>query len=78
MAMPRNGDMTKFAKRLRELREQQGWTRQQLAARVGVTTTTVGNWEGARCFPNVHRRPQVCEILGTTPEDLSLPPFNTP
>lgn len=73
----RNGDMSKFARRLRELRKQMNWSRQALATQMNVTATTVGNWENAKCFPQLGARGDLCNLFGTDAEDLFLPPYNT-
>lgn len=70
-------DTTEFATRLRELRIQHGWTQQQLADRIWVTAAAIGAWESGRCFPALRRRARVCEVLGASPQDLHLPPFDS-
>lgn len=53
------------------IREQKGLTQRQLADAVGVTETTIANWEhgrsGSEWFVRIHR---LCEILGVDPGDL--------
>ena len=75
MAASRSGDRTAFAQRLREIRLRKRLSRKQFAASVGVTKTTVGNWESGRCLPNVPRWKTICDVLGTTQKALGLPPF---
>ena len=78
MAASHNGDKggkMAFAARLREIRLRKRLSRKQFAASVGVTKTTVGNWEAGRCLPNVHRWNTICDVLGTTQKALRLPPF---
>ena len=36
---------------IRKLRKAKGWTQQELADKVGVTKTTVLDWEKGRYFP---------------------------
>ena len=70
-------DTTAFARQLRKRRERKGWTQKEFAALVGVKTATVAAWEAGRCFPAVHTRSKVCEVLGATLEDLRLPPYDS-
>lgn len=76
MSGPRNGDTMEFARRLRERRTHKRWTRQQLATKMGVTLTTIGNWEGGKGFPKLSKRGLLCTVLGITAKDLHLPPYN--
>ena len=69
------GDRVKFAERLRECREKLGMSREELADQMGVTAAAVGHWENRVCFPHIGRRQELCNILGTTPQYLHLPPF---
>ena len=54
-----------------ELRERAGLTQRELGNRIGVTDTTIANWEtgrnGIEWFVRVAR---LCEELNCTPEDL--------
>jgi transcriptional regulator with XRE-family HTH domain len=58
------------AVRLRELRDQHGWTRQELAERAGVSKEAIYTHERGRKHP---RRDTLCllaEALGVSPADL--------
>lgn len=45
--------MSKFSERLKELREEQGLSQDQLAKRVGLTHTAIGYWELNKRVPNL-------------------------
>jgi transcriptional regulator with XRE-family HTH domain len=73
---PRGGNTAGFARRLREMRMQLDWSRQDLAARVGVNANSVTNWENGRHFPHIHIRDRLCEVLETSPQAICLPPYD--
>ena len=45
--------MKEFAERLRELREEKGLTRLQLAKVTGFTEVSIGRWEKAETVPDI-------------------------
>ena len=75
MANPRGGNTSGFARRLSAMRAQLGWSREELAIRVEVSANSVSNWENGKHFPHIHKRDKLCEVLGTNPEAICLPPF---
>lgn len=58
------------ADRLRDTRRARGWTQAELAARVGVSRDTVGQWESSRA-PRPERVAQLAEVLGVPPDELA-------
>ncbi|HEX6540334.1 MAG TPA: helix-turn-helix transcriptional regulator [Ktedonobacterales bacterium] len=76
MAESRNGSARVFAERLLQFRTRKGWSRRELAARMGVTDAAVGYWERGDGFPTIGLRPVLCKVLGVTAKDLHLPPYN--
>jgi transcriptional regulator with XRE-family HTH domain len=62
--------MTKdeFAARLRELREEKGWTQAELAERVGVSAHTVAQWERSRREPSWNNVVAMADALGVSTE----------
>jgi transcriptional regulator with XRE-family HTH domain len=54
-----------------ELRRQAGLTQRQLADEVGVTESTISNWEqGRNSLVWLERVARLCKVLNCTPEDL--------
>jgi transcriptional regulator with XRE-family HTH domain len=57
--------------RVAELRKDRALTQRQLADMVGVTETTVRNWENNRSGVDWFERvAKLCEALGCSPADL--------
>lgn len=69
------GNKALFALRLKECRIHLGMSREALAQKLGVTAAAVGHWENGVCFPQISKRERLCKVLGTTQQDLHLPPF---
>lgn len=42
-----------FAKKLKQLRQQAGWSQEQLADRLNVTRQAVAKWERGAGFPDI-------------------------
>lgn len=59
-----------FSDRLKQLRVQHGFTQEALAARLGVSQGTVGNWEGGKREPDFQTVAALARILNTTTDDL--------
>ena len=59
-------------KTVRELREAAGLTQLELAVRVGVTPSTVYNWESGRSEPRVSQLRRVAEAFGVKMDDIEL------
>ncbi|MEY4489877.1 MAG: hypothetical protein RIQ79_2385, partial [Verrucomicrobiota bacterium] len=47
------------------LRQRQGWSQEQLAARLGVSFATVNRWEGGKSAPQRAQREAIAALLGT-------------
>lgn len=57
--------------KISELREKAGLTQRDLAIAVGVTDTTIANWEhGRRGIEWLVRTAKLCEMLNCQPSDL--------
>jgi len=59
-------------KTIRQLREAKGWTQLKLANEVGVTPSTVYNWETGRSEPKVTQLREVARIFGVSSDDIEL------
>jgi transcriptional regulator with XRE-family HTH domain len=75
MVEPHGGSKSGFARRLASMRSQLGLSREELATRVEVSANSVTNWENGKHFPHIHKRDKLCEVLGTNPQALCLPPY---
>src|SRR5438067_2521649 len=58
------------AARLRAMRLRQGWTQEQVAARVGVVRTTAAHWERGERLPSAEQTQALCYALGAHEEEL--------
>ncbi|MFK7943945.1 MAG: multiprotein-bridging factor 1 family protein [Paracoccaceae bacterium] len=59
-------DASTFGDRLARAREAAGMDQQQLARRLGVKLTTVGNWEDDRSEPRANRLQMLTGLLGVS------------
>ncbi|ESA32768.1 transcriptional regulator [Leptolyngbya sp. Heron Island J] len=60
-----------FRSKIATLRDQKGLTQLELALAIGVTETTIANWEKGRSgLPLVLQLIKLCRILDCTLEDL--------
>ncbi|HEU4556713.1 MAG TPA: helix-turn-helix transcriptional regulator [Longimicrobium sp.] len=56
--------------RIRDLRERQGWDRDELARRLGVHAGSIARWESGGAVPHGYTVRRIAELAGTTPEWL--------
>ena len=59
-------------KTIRALREERGWTQLDLAVRLGVTPSTVYNWERGRYEPRVGQLRELARLFGLKMDDVEL------
>lgn len=59
-------------KTIRELRDERSWTQLQLAYKVGVTPTTVYNWERGKFEPKVSQFRKLAQVFGVSMDDITL------
>ncbi len=59
-------------KTIRELRTERGWSQLELANRVGVTPSTIYNWERGRFEPKALQLRAVARALGVGSDDIEL------
>ena len=58
--------MTKFAERLKELREEKMLTRAELAKEIGTSDRAVGRWETNQRIPNIETLVIIAKYFGET------------
>jgi DNA-binding XRE family transcriptional regulator len=56
--------------RIRDLRERQGWDREELARRLGVHAGSIARWETGGAVPHGYTVRRIAELAGTTAEWL--------
>jgi putative transcriptional regulator len=59
-------------KTIRELREAQNMTQLELAIKLGVTPTTVYNWEAGRSVPKVEQLRKLAEVFAVRMDDIHV------
>jgi putative transcriptional regulator len=60
-------------KTIRELREARGWSQLELANRLGVTPSTVYNWERGRSEPTASTLRRIARVFEVSMDDIALP-----
>lgn len=60
--------------RLRQEREQRGWTQSEVAERLRTTRINVGRWENGLTFPSPYYRQKLAELFGKSLQELDLIP----
>ena len=59
-------------KTIRELREQRGWSQQDLAQHIGVSLTTVYNWERGRHEPRLSQFSELARLFKVPMDRIEL------
>lgn len=54
--------------RLRAVRERQGWSREELASRLGVHAGSIARWETGGSIPHAYTLERIAELAGGTAE----------
>ncbi len=57
---------------IRQLREARGWSQYRLAREVGVTPSTVYNWERGRFEPKASQLRSLARVFGVSMDDIEL------
>jgi transcriptional regulator with XRE-family HTH domain len=52
-----------FAERLRALRKKEGWSRYELAKKIGVNPDTIKLWEEEICEPRINKARMVAQTF---------------
>lgn len=61
-------------KTLRQLREERGWTQEQVARQLDVQQTAVSAWERGWRVPRPKYQQRLAALFGISVEDLALEP----
>ena len=59
-----------LADKIARLRKQNGWSQEELAARMNVSRQAVSKWESAQSAPDLERILQMSELFGVTTDYL--------
>ena len=70
-------DCIKIGELIKNLREEQNLTQQQLADKLNICNKTVSKWENGLGCPNVSLLPQLSAIFGVDTDDLLAGELNT-
>ncbi len=63
-------DQVRIGKFIAKCRRNKNMTQSELAEKLGVTDKSIGNWENARCMPDLSLFKPLCDELGITINDL--------
>ena len=67
-----------FGKRLRQRRDEMGYTREDVASRLGVSFSAVQKWENDERRPTLSMSGKIAELFGTTVSELVGDSFDKP
>lgn len=56
--------------KIKKLRRKYGYTQEELAERLNVTSQTISKWENQISMPDISLLPQIAEVFGVTIDDL--------
>lgn len=59
-----------FGEKIKNLREQNGITQEELAQKLYVTRTAVSKWENDKGFPSIDTLKHIAELFGVTLDEL--------
>lgn len=60
-----------LSERIRDLRQGQGLSQEQLAEKVGVSRQAVSKWEGGLSVPELDKLLALCDCFGVTMDELT-------
>lgn len=63
-------DLEKTGRLIARKRKEQGWTREQLSEKIGVTPQAICNWEKGKRYPDYGDQIMLFKILGLNPVEL--------
>ena len=59
-----------FGKRIETFRKQKGFTQEDIASKLGITSQAVSKWENDLSYPDIEIIPTICAILDVTLDDI--------
>ena len=59
-------------KTIRQLREERGWSQFELATRIGVTPSSIYNWESGRFEPRASQLRQLAQVFGVSMDAIDF------
>ena len=59
-------------KTIKDFRDERGWTQLDLANQLGVTPSTIYNWERGRFEPRVSQLRELARLFGVKMDDIDL------
>ena len=59
-----------FAKKIKSYRENNGYSQEQLAAKLYVTRKAVSKWENGKCMPDLQTLCRLSDIIGISIDSL--------
>lgn len=62
--------LKRFAKRLKDLREEKGMTHRELAKLIGCSSGLISHYENCKCEPGLTNILAMCRIFNETPDYL--------
>lgn len=62
--------MVIFTERLKEIRQEKGWTQKQLATAINTTDDSVYSWEKGRSQPSIELLYKLCKVLEVSADYL--------
>ena len=62
--------MELFTTRLKEARQEKGWTQKQLAEAINTTDDSIFSWEKGRSQPSIELLRKLCKVLDVSSDYL--------
>lgn len=59
-----------LCRQIRFFREKMNMEQKELAAKVGIKSNAVSNWENGRTRPDIALLPKICQVLGVSMDEL--------
>ena len=59
-----------FATKIKKYRQQNEWTQQTVAEKLGVSRKTVSSWENSRSYPDIFMLVQLSDLYHVSLDDL--------
>lgn len=60
-----------IGRNVKRLREEKGWSQEELAVKLGVTDRAVSAWEHGRSYPRMAMLDKLCEVFRCQTRDLT-------